>query len=242
MWKVMVECHRSQCQIISEAKNLDAVASHGKFSDAHMKATAQLELDLLNLILSFYAWIGAQKGYVKALNGWLLKCILYEPEETVDGIAPFSPGRMGAPPVFIICNQWSQAMDRISENEVFVAMCAFSNGVFRLWQRHNLAQRQSMMVSKDMDDRVKYLEREEQKLQRAMDAVNKKLVLISEETGLPLPGQIDPSHATDTESLQVGLKQVFEAMEKFSAESMKAYEELSTRSEEDGGARENAKP
>ncbi|XP_058090719.1 protein ALTERED PHOSPHATE STARVATION RESPONSE 1-like [Magnolia sinica] len=241
MWKVMLECHRSQCQIITEAKNLDAIASSRKFSDAHMKETVQLELDLLNWILSFYAWIGAQKGYVKALNGWLLKFIHYVPEQTVDGIAPFSPGRMGAPPVFVICNQWSQAMERISENEVFVAMRSFSMSVLQLWEHHNMVERQSMIVNKDMDSRIKALEREQQKMHKAVDTVNKKLVLVSEESGLPRPELINESYTANVDSLQVGLKQIFEAMEKFSAESMKAYEELHTRSEEERLAQENAK-
>lgn len=49
-------------------------------------------------------------------------------------MAPFSPGRIGAPPVFVICNQWSQALDRVSEKEVldsmrdFTSKCASSVG------------------------------------------------------------------------------------------------------------------
>ncbi|XP_077231148.1 protein ALTERED PHOSPHATE STARVATION RESPONSE 1-like [Tasmannia lanceolata] len=242
MWEVMLECHRSQCHAITEAKNLDAIASSRKLNDAHMEATLELEMELLNWILSFYSWISAQKGYVKALNSWLLKGLHCEPEETVDGTAPFSPGRAGAPPVFIICYQWAQAMDNISENEVFEAMQTFAMIVLQLWERHNAEQRQRMVADKDMERRLKSLEREEQKMQKTLDAVNKNLVLVSEQSGITLPGRIVHRNYTgDVGSLQMGLKQIFEAMEKFSADSMKVYQELHRRSEEDRLARENAK-
>ncbi|XP_077219503.1 nitrate regulatory gene2 protein-like [Tasmannia lanceolata] len=243
MWEVMLECHRSQCLAVTEARNLDAVASSRKLNDAHMEATLELEMELLSWILSFYSWISAQKGYVKALNSWLLKCLHCEPEETDDGTAPFSPGRMGAPPVFVICYQWSQAMDTISENEVFEAMQTFAICVLQLWERHNAEQRQMMIANKDMERRLKSLEREEQKMQKTLDAVNKKLVLVSEQSGLPLPGRqiVRRAYNGDVISLQLGLKQIFEAMEKFSADSLKVYQGLHMRSEEDRLARENAK-
>lgn len=241
MWKLMLECHRCQAQVIREAKNLDAVASGGKFIDVHMEVTMQLELELLNWIFNFYAWISAQKGFIKSLNGWLLKCLHYEPEETADGIAPFSPSRIGAPPVFVICNHWFQALERISDSEVFVAMETFSLTVLQLWEKYSEDQRQRMINNKDMDSKLKVLERDEQKIHRALDAVNKKLVVVSEQTGTPLPGQIVHHHnTTSAVNLQSSLKQIFEAMEKFSADSLKVYEELQIRSEEERMARENA--
>lgn len=240
----MLECYQSQCQIIREAENLNVVASGRKLSDDHIEATVQLEQELLNWILSFYAWTSALKSYVKALNGWLLMCIHYEQEETADGIAPFSPGRIGAPPVFVICNHWSQVTDRISEKEVFEAMQAFSVSVLQLWDQYYLEQRQRMMANKDMDNRLKYLEGEQQKMQKSLDIVNKKLTLVSEQNGLSPPGQIvhHSDSASDTDnSLHSGLRHIFEAMERFSDNCMKAYEELCLRSEEDRAARENSK-
>lgn len=241
MWKLMLECHQRQCQIITEANNLNAIASSRKLSDAHMEATMQLEQDLLNWILSFYAWVSAQKSYVKALNSWLLKCIHYEPEVTPDGVVPFSPGRIGAPPVFVICNHWFQVMDRIkdNENEVFDAMWAFSDSVLQLWDEYHLEQHQRMVANKDMDRRLKFLEKEKQKMQKALDIVNKKLALVSEQNGLTPPGQIMQRGANA--GVQSGLKQIFESMVRFSSICMGAYEELHLRSEEVRLSWENAK-
>ncbi|XP_043709822.1 protein ALTERED PHOSPHATE STARVATION RESPONSE 1 isoform X2 [Telopea speciosissima] len=238
MWKLMLECHRNQCQAITEAKNLDAIVSSRKFSIANLEAAMQLEHEVLNWISNFSNWIGAQKGYITALNSWLLKCIFYEPEETPDGIVPFSPGRMGAPPVFVICNQWSQAMERISEKEVVDAMLAFALGL-----RHNIDLCRRMMTTGDMESKVKTLEREEQKMQKAMQALDKKIVMVSGQgTGVLVPEQIvHQSNMGTISSLQSGLKQIFDAMERFTASSMEAYEELRVRIEEDRIARENAK-
>lgn len=236
----MLECHRYQCIAIGEAKQLDAIASHKHFSDAHLDATLQLEHELLNWTLSFSCWVSAQKGYVRALNNWLMKCLLYVPEETDDGIAPFSPGRIGAPPIFVICNHWSQAFERVSEKEVVDCMRDFATNVLQLWERDKLELRQKMMVNKDMERQVKHLEREDQKIQKGIHALDKRIVLVSgEENSLSLNRHVVyQSETSKNSSFQVGLQRIFEAMEKFTANSLKLYEELLQRIEEDRLARE----
>lgn len=234
MWKSMLECHHSQCLAIKEARRLDAMASRKHFSDAHLEATLQLEHELLNWTLRFSCWFGAQRGYVRALNNWLLKCLLYVPEETPDGIVPFSPGRIGAPPVFVICNQWSQALDRISEKEVVGCMRDFATTVLQLWERDKLEMRQRMMANKDMERKVKYLEREDQKIHKEIQVLDKRMVLSEDGTGLSIAGQaVYQSETSKSGSLQVSLQRIFEAMEKFTASSLKVYEELLQRIEED---------
>lgn len=234
MWKVMLDCHHSQCQVISIVKNMDAIASGGMLiDDAHKEATMQLQLELLNWLSSFYAWMSTQKAYIKALNEWLVKCLHYVPEETDDGIAPCSPGRIGAPSVFVICNHWSQAMERLSEDEVFTAMQTFSMSVLHLWEQYYEEQRKRMMANNDMEIMLKALESDDQKVKRAFDSVNKKLLMVSEQSGAPPPGKlVHHSSTADVSSLQLGLKQIFQAMDKFSAQSMEVYDELQKRREE----------
>ncbi|KAL3350999.1 hypothetical protein AABB24_023414 [Solanum stoloniferum] len=235
MWKGMLECHHNQCQAIGEAKRLDAIASHKHLSDAHLEATLQLEHELLNWTLRFSCWVNAQKGYVRALNTWLMKCLLYVPEETADGRVPFSPGRIGAPPIFVICNQWSQTIEGVSEKEVIDCMRDFASNVLQLWERDKHEMRQRMMVHKDMERKVKNLEREDQKIQKGIHALDKRIVLISgDETGLSLNRHVVyQSDTSKNSSLQVGLRHIFEAMERFTAKSLKVYEELLQRIEED---------
>ncbi|GMP64422.1 hypothetical protein CsSME_00025711 [Camellia sinensis var. sinensis] len=233
MWKSMLECHRSQCQAIVQARRLDAVTSLKHFSDAHFEATLQLEHELLSWTLRFSCWVGAQKGYVKALNNWLLKCLIYEPEETDDGVAPFSPSRIGAPPVFVICNQWSQALEGISEKEVVDSMRDFATSVLQLWERDKLLMRQKMMANKDTEKKVKILDRQGQKIQKEIQALDKTIILVSSgNNGLPVSGHVYQSDTSKTGSLQLSLQRIFEAMEKFTADSLKVYEDLLKRIEE----------
>ncbi|KAJ0077679.1 hypothetical protein Patl1_35645 [Pistacia atlantica] len=238
MWKSMLECHHNQCQAITDAKGFGHIGSGKKLGDAHLDATSQLEHEVLNWIFRFSSWIGAQKGYVKALNGWLMKCLLYEPEETADGIVPFSPGRIGAPPIFVICNQWSQALDRISEKEVIDSMRALATSVLELWEHDKLELRQKMVTNKDYERKVRNLDREEQKIQKEFQALDKKIILVSGDGNNQLEKTVYPSE-TSSSNLQVSLQHIFEAMQRFTAESVKAYEELLQRTQEELLARQN---
>ncbi|KAG0450589.1 hypothetical protein HPP92_026661 [Vanilla planifolia] len=177
MWKVMFECHQIHLQAISEANYLDSIASGAKLSDAHANAMLQLELHLLRWMGNFSSWINLQRNFVKSLNGWLVLCLHYEPEVTADGTPPYSPGRIGAPPLFLIFNSWSQALDRISEKEVLDAMQAFALSLQLLWQQNDVELRQKMILDSETDRLQKTREREAQLLSREMNALNKKLVL-----------------------------------------------------------------
>ncbi|KAJ1383852.1 hypothetical protein SESBI_42991 [Sesbania bispinosa] len=236
MWKSMLECHHSQCEAVREARILGSVGSRKKSGDGHLPATKQLEQDLINWTFQFSGWISAQKGYVRALNNWLLKCLLYEPEETPDGIVPFSPGRIGAPQIFVICNQWSQALDRISEKEVVESMHVFSMSVLQIWEQDKLELHQQMIQNKDLERKVKNMDRDDQKLQKQIQALERKMVLASGEgKGLSVSENII-YQSDKSSSLQASLQRIFEAMERFTDESVRAYEELLQRSDEESAA------
>ncbi|XP_074285917.1 uncharacterized protein LOC141611302 [Silene latifolia] len=237
MWKDMLECHRTQCQAIDAARGLDAIAFPDNPSDMHLEATLQLEHDLINWTCRFTEWVGAQKGFVSALNNWLFKCLLYEPEETADGIAPFSPGRAGAPPIFVICNQWNQSLDRISETsekEVITSMRGFAMMAWRFRERDKGEMKQRMTANRDIERKIKNLDREDMKIQKKIQALDKKMELTSGPTdGLSLSGHVVYQSDTSSKtSLQGGLRSIFEALERFTADSVKAYEELLQRIEE----------
>lgn len=228
----MLECHQKQHQAILEAKSLDSMALGGPFSEAHINSMMELEVELLKCTSSFSTWINAQRNYAKALNGWAALCLHHEPEDTADGIPPYSPGRIGAPPVFVICNCWSQVMDQISEREVINAIQAFAATIRHLWEQHNVEQHQRMMARKDLDVWLKAVEKMTQEIHKEMDALNKKLALVPGQNGLPLYGEVPQGHTAEASSLQVILRQFFEAMENFTATSVKAYDQLRKHCEE----------
>ncbi|XP_076912947.1 uncharacterized protein LOC143571375 [Bidens hawaiensis] len=235
MWRSMLECHRSQCRAIGAAKRLDAIMSSKHFSDDSLEATLQLEHELLNWTYRFSRWFGAQKAFVTSLNNWLLKCLLYVPEDTADGPVPFSPSRIGAPTIFIICNHWAQAINRISDKEVVESMRDFVNVVLQLWDRDKQEMRRRLMMNKNMERKVKDLEREDQKIHKELQVLDKQIVLSDKGNGLSAVYQTETSKSV---SAQTNLRLVFEAMERFTAESLKACEELLQRIEEDKASRE----
>lgn len=227
----MLECHNNQCQAIGEAKHLDTIAFQKHFSDAQAEATRQLQHDLINWTLWFSHWVSALKGYVRALNNWLMKCLLYVPEETPDGIAPFSPSRMGAPTVFVVCNHWSQALERVSEKEVVDSMREFASNVLQLWDRDKAEMREKMLADKD-ERRLKSLEKEDLKIQKEIQLLEKKMVVIprAENDGARVVYQ---SETSKRGGLQASLQHLLEAMGKFTGDSLRIHEELLQRIEED---------
>ncbi|KAF2578070.1 hypothetical protein F2Q68_00006412 [Brassica cretica] len=162
-----------------------------------------------------------------------VKCLLYEPEETADGIAPFSPGRLGAPPIFVICNQWSQALDRISEKEVIEAMRSFTTSVLQLWEQDRL---ETTVMGQE---KVRSMDREEQRIHREIQALEKKMVLVAPGEGLLVSGNVVYQSDTSNDSLQGSLQRIFEAMERFTDECMRAYDDLLVRAEEETAPRES---
>ncbi|CAA0827737.1 Protein of unknown function (DUF630 and DUF632 [Striga hermonthica] len=242
MWKSMLECHHSQCQAMAEAKRLDSIALRKHLNDAQFEATQQLEHDLVNWTLRFSYWVGAQKGYVRALHSWLMKCLLYVPEETPDGIVPFSPSRVGAPPIFVICNQWWQSLERVSEKEVIDSMRDLASNVLQLWDRDKAEMRQNMLANKD-ERKIKNLDKEEQRIQKEIHALDKRVLLsLGDDGGMMLTGHVVYANETSKEgSFQSSLQHVLEAMERFCASSVKVYEDLLQRIEEDHLARRERK-
>ncbi|XP_006661502.2 protein ALTERED PHOSPHATE STARVATION RESPONSE 1-like [Oryza brachyantha] len=235
MWSTMLECHQIQLHAISQAKNIDSMIDGAKFGEAHMDLIKRLELQHLDWIACFASWVNAQKSYVSTLNDWLRKGVIYEPEVTDDGVPPFSPGRLGAPPIFVIYNNWAVGVGRISEKEVVEAMQAFASNVLGLWERHRSEQRQGLMANKGMDRDLRVMERDEQSMRKALEAQNKKLVLISNQSGVSLSAQAlhDGVSHGGTGSLQLSLRNIFEAMENFTANSANTYKDLHLRAEEE---------
>uniref|UniRef100_A0A452Z5W5 DUF632 domain-containing protein n=1 Tax=Aegilops tauschii subsp. strangulata TaxID=200361 RepID=A0A452Z5W5_AEGTS len=246
MWKFILECHRKQFHSILETKSHILIPKNGPERNSS-KVTLELEMELLNWCSCFRNWIISQKAYIETLNGWLLKWLPQEKEETSDGIAPFSPGRLGAPGVFITANDWCQTMKRIPEGAVVDAMEAFAVNVHILWERQDEAHQQKMKteyLSRDFSKRLKSHQKDQvlpghPKAGKAVlpdgdngRAVDSRMVALDalhtrldeqrarhEET----VREIQESSATD---LKAGLAPIFEALESFTQETLKGYENV----------------
>ncbi|KAJ6709359.1 FAMILY PROTEIN putative (DUF630 AND DUF632)-RELATED [Salix koriyanagi] len=248
MWKSMLRCHQKQFQAIMASK----VRSLKARRDSGLKATIELEVELINWCTCFNNWINTQKSYVKSLNGWLLRCLHQEPEETADGIMPFSPSRIGAPPIFVICNDWYQAIDGISEQGVENAMLGFTSSLHQLGEQQDEEQQQRIKaeyLTKDFEKRLKTLRMEKGRIEKELDSSsNKTMSKVPSESGISplddLKVDLDSMrkkleeervrhkeaaklvHDAASSSLQAGLVPIFQALGKFTSEVLKAHEEV----------------
>jgi hypothetical protein len=238
MWEFIFECHRKQFHTILETKFHILIPKNGP-EKCSSKVTLELEMELLNWCSCFRNWILSQKAYIETLNGWLLKWLPQDKEETADGVAPFSPIRLGAPGVFIMANDWCQAMNRIPEGTVLGAMEAFAVNVHILSERQDEEQQEKFKAK-----RLKSLQKEhglQEHLEAdkptlpiaddgraadsrmvALDTLHKRLdeqKAKHEETAK----QIREASATD---LKAGLALIFEALESFTHETLRSYENV----------------
>ena len=246
----MLECHQKQFQAILNSKSHNLMAKMGVHGNTVANITRELEVQLVNWCSSFHDWINTQKSYVEALNGWLMKWLPHEEEETPDGVVPFSPSRIEAPAVFVVSNDWNNALRRVSEAEVMTAMHNFAVNVHKLWESQEEEQRQKL--------KAEYLSRD---YARRLDA-------FQNDSGLP--GNLDIASVTDngqvyhddmleltrrrldeertkheaivkqiqeaaSTSLKTGLLPIFEALGDFTSETVKVYEEVRIPKEGDGG-------
>ncbi|CAN6274974.1 unnamed protein product [Urochloa humidicola] len=237
MWREKLDCYQIQCQVMSEAKNLGSVVPDGSSRDLAL----ELELELMKWIVNFSSWVNEQRSFVKALNGWLSLCLNYKAEETVDGVPPYSPGRVGAPLVFVICNSWSQAMDWFSEKEVITSMQALVSSVRKLLEKQNVEQAEQIIATRQRERWSKILERKTVEINKEADLLNRKLALVPGRHSRLPSAQTYQDHLLDASSLQICLQRVVQALESFASNSLQAFEQTLRHAEEGRSSRENAK-
>lgn len=258
MWKSILGCHQKQFQAIMESKTRTLKANTSFQGDSSLRASHELEMELQAWSGRFNNWINTQKSYVEALNGWLLQCLLYEPEETPDGPVPFSPGQLGAPPIFVICNDWYQAMETISDFRVANAMHNFASSLRELWEKQGEEQRQRVKaqdLSNDMKNRIKTLQMERGNKVHEKNAMSDKtgVSIVPSENGISpfddLKVDLDLVrkklaeerakhkdaikivHDAASSSVQGGLIPIFKALESFSSDALKAHEQVRLRND-----------
>ncbi|KAG8383498.1 hypothetical protein BUALT_Bualt04G0019500 [Buddleja alternifolia] len=129
MWKAMLECHHSQYITISLAYHAksSSVAPHG---ETQRQIINQLQDEVEYFGLSFADWINSYTSYVESLNSWLQNCIL-QPRERHKGRRAFSPRRYLAPPIFVLCRDWTVGIKSLPSQEVSDAIKAFLSDLRR---------------------------------------------------------------------------------------------------------------
>ncbi|KAG4964556.1 hypothetical protein JHK85_039531 [Glycine max] len=117
MWEVMHECHKLQFQIMSAAYN----NSHARItmhSELRRQITSYLENELQFLSSSFTKWIGAQKCYLEAINGWLHKCVRHEEKSSKRKRRLQSDLSFYDPPIYVTCALWLDKLSALPVKDV----------------------------------------------------------------------------------------------------------------------------
>ncbi|KAJ4810805.1 hypothetical protein LUZ62_023371 [Rhynchospora pubera] len=233
MWRLIFSSHHKQLQAVLESKP-DRLVLEKQFHTRTSDPTIQLELELLNWGSSFSNWIQAQNSYVHTLNQYLLKWLPQYTEETDDGPCPFSPTHIGAPPVFILSNDWAHMAERVSECNVTDKIHAFALSVHLLLERQDLERQHKIKadyLSKDLAKRVRILN-SSLSLQEGDNTMDGRMVTIE---GLMKRLDLEKAKHRDaanlvqevsTGNLKAGLGPIFTALQSYSSEVLRGFEEV----------------
>ncbi|GLT43973.1 hypothetical protein SLA2020_178940 [Shorea laevis] len=211
MWKAMLECHHAQYITIS-------LAYHSRNStgtpqgDTQRQIMAQLQEELECFGLSFTNWVNSHASYVDALNNWLQNCIL-QPQERSKNKRPFSPRRALAPPIFVLCRDWSAGIKELPAEELNNSIKAFLSNL------SDLMEQQGEVVPKTQKFDDAGNEESEGKDCYRNDNVSSNLCC-----------------------MQTSLSKVLDRLSKFSEASLKMYEDVRLKSEAARDAYSKCKP
>ncbi|XP_044469814.1 protein ALTERED PHOSPHATE STARVATION RESPONSE 1-like [Mangifera indica] len=201
MWKAMLECHHAQYITISLAYHSRSSAGTPQ-GDTHKQILAQLLEEVECFGLSFADWINSLTSYVIALNGWLNNCILPQQERSKSR-KPFSPRRAVAPPIFVLCRDWSAGLSSLPSDELSNEIKTFLSDLQQLMQQQ--AEQQ-------------------QEKQKLLDANN------GESEGKD--DEKNDNASVNLSCLHTSLAKVLDRLNKFSEASLKMYEDIRLKNDQ----------
>lgn len=153
----MLQTHETQYKILFEVKSFTCPA-YGKFcNETHRCATLQLQAEIHNWRTCFVNYITAQKTYIQALYGWLIKFIVPEVEFCSRNKASAAPCRANGPPLLVLCHDWLASMEKLPEKAVTFALKSFAKDLNALSIKQGEEQKQKRKVdslAKELDRRT----------------------------------------------------------------------------------------
>lgn len=199
----MLECHHAQYITISLAYHAKtSVGTLGGESRKQIMAQLQYEFECFGL--SFADWMNSLTSYVEALNGWLQSCVLQPQERTRGSRRPFSPRRVVAPPIFVLCRDWSAGIKALPSEEVNDAIKHFLSDLQQLMKQ----QQQQQQTEEDT----------------AVSESNGKLLQRKDEDA-------NDDKSGNLSSIHTSLTKVLDKLTKFSEASLKLYEDIRQKNE-----------
>jgi len=248
-WKLMVDSHETQRQIMFEVNSFTCPA-YGKFcNDAQRHATLKLEVELRNWRSCFVSYVNAQKAYMEALDGWLSKFILTDTIRYSRGISSIAPDRAGAPTLVVICHDWYTTLSKLPNKRVSFTMRNFLRSVRVLWLKQGEEQQQKRKVdslSKELDKKLTAYKRAENRIigtkllehkpdidaKQRMEHLSEKKEMLNvlrkriEMEKAKHQACMRDTHDVTLNGFKIGLASIFESLTEFSKDLVKLYEDL----------------
>ncbi|CAK9324291.1 unnamed protein product [Citrullus colocynthis] len=212
MWKAMLECHHAQYITISLAYHSKSAAMGTPRADTQRQLSVQLQQEIECFGLSFANWINSLASYVGALNGWLQHCI-QQPQERSRNRRPFSPRRVIAPPIFVLCRDWLTGINDLPSNELGNAIRAFLGELNCSISQQAELQRKQKLVEANTGEEVEGKGDEENDI-----------------------------FSSNLSCIHSSLTKVLDRLKKFSEASLKMYEDVRQKSEAAHSTYLNFKP
>lgn len=165
--------------------------------------------------LSFADWVNSYTSYVESLNGWLQNCIL-QPRERQKGRRAFSPRRYLAPPIFVLCRDWSAGIKSLPSQEVSDSIRGFLS---------------------DLRNSIRHHAEESRKIENAVD-LQKNNEGGAGDNG---EGENDDNRRLNISCIQGSLTRVLDRLSKFAEASVKMCEDIPQKCESARNAYDNYK-
>lgn len=211
MWKTMLECHHAQYITISLAYHSRSITGTPQ-GNTRRQIMAQLQQEVECFGLSFANWVNSHASYVEALNGWLQNCIL-QPQERSKSRRSFSPRRLLAPPLFVLCRDWSAGIKGLPSEELNNAIKTLLSDLYHL-----------------MEQQEEQLHKEE------------KVVDVNNGESGGKENDRNDDVASNMYCIHASLTKVLDRLNKFSEASLKMYEDVRQKTEAARVAYLNCRP
>lgn len=225
-WKIMLESHEAQKQIMFEVNSFTC-PSYGKYcNDSQRLATLILGAELRNWRACFVRYISAQRVYVEALDGWLSKFILPDIEYRSWSRSAHSHTESGLPLVALL-REWLNSLRKLPNGPTSCSMRSFIRTVRFLWIKQGEEQRQKRKV----DSLTKELERRMFAFHRTEHLENRKELLDMFKKKLEIEKAkhhacMRSTHEITLNGFKIGLASIFESLSEFAKDSFKLYDVL----------------
>ena len=241
MWRVMWECHKAQKAIASEMQTIENSVASDEASEAHIRATADLQRELEKWKTHFQQWIESQFNYIETLYLWLVKCLDPLDEEGDKRGHSISPNDSDLPDIIHFLASWLNALKELKTREqIAYAIDDFTGVVHSL----ELEQEGELFIKKNTDKHAKHLDTHAQMPKRVemkylgygnddalkSDVDTQKLEL---ENGLRRHSEVMQDRKERTlSSFKQHLPPIFDAMASFAKDASKFYEKVHPNSRE----------